>query len=91
MWTIVKENYTNAAGSSVIIPVGTAIRNLINDNANYDIWSDGLHLKTPEGSYLAGLVWYMAITGGDIEHISYNAGIDENTVNILKTAARAAF
>ena len=91
MWTIVKENYTNAAGSSVIIPVGTAIRNLINDNANYDIWSDGQHLKTPEGSYLAGLVWYMAITGGDIEHISYNAGIDENTVNILKTAARAAF
>ena len=50
---------------------------------------DGYHLDYYIGRYIAGLTWYAAITGGDVDAITYNPSSAKTTGDMLKAAKEA--
>lgn len=73
-----------------IIPSGMAVRGVLESNPDYVIWSDGTHLSTA-GCYMAGLVWYKTLLGGDILNNKYVfSGISASETAMFKNCANNA-
>ena len=79
MHDMLTKSYTLAAQSigARLIPVGKAV-SLAREDERFDpekggiaLTRDGFHLSYSYGRYLAGLVWYMALTGDTIERIPF--------------------
>lgn len=100
MWADLKDAYAQAAsdaaqaaGTAVrIIPSGSAVRQLLYTQPAYNIWRDGLHMSLTGGRYLTGLVWYKALTGGDIAANAYVPdGLGADDIGLMKQSAAGGF
>ena len=82
---------SQATGSPTrIIPSGMAVRGVLEAQPGYVIWSDGTHLSTA-GCYMAGLVWYKTLAGGDILNNKYVLkGLSQSEISMFKTCAENA-
>lgn len=74
-----------------VIPTGTAIQNLRTSFLGDTLTRDGYHLKRDVGSYVAGLTWYAALTGGTPDLVDWaHMGISHNEKVILACKEAAA-
>ena len=77
-----------------VIPTGTAIQNVRTSYIGDTLTRDGSHLNEYRGRYIAGLMWFKALTGYDIDGITYvpNASeIDARALAVIKEAVNAAY
>ena len=56
---------------SGIIPSGTAIQNMRTTYVGDTMTRDGNHLSYSHGRYTAAMTWFAALTGGDVEAITW--------------------
>ena len=54
-----------------LIPAGTAVQNLRSSYIGDTIMSDGIHANEKHGMYITALTWYAALTGGDVEAVTW--------------------
>ncbi len=75
---------------SGILPAGTAIQNLRSSYLGDTLTRDGFHLSMDIGRYTAALTWYAALTGLDVENITYVPEQFRHTLAPHLPAIRAA-
>lgn len=74
-----------------IIPAGTAIQNIRTSYIGDTVTRDGYHLNYGVGRFTASLTWFKAITGFNIDDITYRAsGLSEKDSNAIKEAVKNA-
>ena len=54
-----------------VTPSGTAVQNLRSSYIGDTITRDGFHMSYNYGRYLVGLTWFAALTGGDVDSITW--------------------
>ena len=54
-----------------VTPSGTAVQNLRSSYIGDTITRDGFHMSYSYGRYLVGLTWFAALTGGDVDSITW--------------------
>lgn len=74
---------------SLIIPTGTAIQNVRSSFIGDVLTRDGFHLSLKLGRYIAGLVWFHAITGESIDDIAYTPDVNEVPFEFLPVLIEA--
>ncbi len=93
MFTDLEGAYNQAAESlnTKIIPSGQAFQNALAGKPQMDLFAaDGFHASVM-GCYLAGAVWYEALTGNQVALNPYApAGIGKDDLDLLKDSAHAA-
>lgn len=62
------EPYKNITG---VTPSGTAVQNLRSSYIGDTITRDGFHMSYNYGRYIVGLTWFAALTGGDVDSITW--------------------
>jgi len=73
-----------------VIPAGTAIQNMRTSYVGDTLTRDGYHLSQM-GRYLAGLAWYKAITGGELEGLRWRPpAVPKRMLPMLREAAGSA-
>lgn len=78
------------AGIDVVSPTGTAVQNA-RTAVEYELTRDGYHLSLDLGRYIAGLTFLHALTGLEIERVSFAPnGVSEEQRLLAVHAARAA-
>ncbi len=75
---------------SFVIPAGTAIQNARTSFIGDTLTRDGFHLNKQIGRYIAGMVWYAALTQSSIDDISFNPAKLQITDDMIKVAKEAA-
>lgn len=73
----------------LIIPCMTSIQNARTSFLGDTLTRDGYHLDYNIGRYIGGLTWYAAITGGDVDKITYNPAPDQISDDMLAVAREA--
>ena len=73
----------------IVIPCMTSVQNARTSFMGDTLTRDGYHLDYYIGRYIAGLTWYAAITGGDVDTITYNPSSAKITDDMLKAAKEA--
>lgn len=68
------------------IPCMTSIQNARTSFLGDTLTRDGYHLDYNIGRYIGGLTWYAALTGGDVDKISYNPSPAAITADMLAVA-----
>ena len=68
------------------IPCMTSIQNARTSFLGDTLTRDGYHLDYNIGRYIAGLTWYAALTGGDVDKVSYNPAPAAITSDMLAVA-----
>jgi len=80
------------AGIDGIIPAGTAIQNLRTSGLGDTLTADGYHLKDTYGDYTASLTWFRALTGENLDLVTYWPDSVKNyQADIMQAAARAVY
>lgn len=72
-----------------IIPAMTAIQNARTSFLGDTLNRDGYHLDEGIGRYVAGLCWYVALTGCPVDGITYNPDPDRISPDMLAVAREA--
>ena len=67
----VQERVVSNKYVSGIIPSGTAIQNMRTTYVGDTMTRDGNHLSHSHGRYTAAMTWFAALTGGDVEAITW--------------------
>ncbi len=77
-------------GIEIIIPSGTAVRNVREAGIGNDLCSDGFHLNET-GKYIAGITWYSKLTGKKIKNNTFTVdGISsEEKIRIQKAVSQS--
>lgn len=87
---VMRETVQPTAGLDVLSPTGTAIQNA-RTVIPFELTRDGYHLSLGLGRYIAGLTFVKALTGMDIDGVSFMPeGVDEPLRQIAVKAASAA-
>jgi hypothetical protein len=73
----------------IVIPCMTSVQNARTSFMGDTLTRDGYHLDYYIGRYIAGLTWYAAITGGDVDAITYNPSSAKITDDMLRAAKEA--
>jgi hypothetical protein len=73
----------------IVIPCMTSVQNARTSFMGDTLTRDGYHLDYYIGRYIAGLTWYAAITGGDVDAITYNPSSAKITGDMLRAAKEA--
>lgn len=77
---------------SFIIPSGTAIQNVRTSYLGDTLTRDGFHLSLDVGRYIAGLMYFKAITGFSIEEITFiPATANSDLLPLIKEAVNNAY
>ncbi|MBQ8368961.1 MAG: hypothetical protein IJY35_03160 [Clostridia bacterium] len=82
----------NAAAEAVggkRIPVGFGFAEVKKTAPEIDLYCDDDYHPSPAGTYLAACLFYMALTGDDCGTLPGIDALDEDTVKLLKSAAKA--
>ena len=66
-----KENVEPCELITSVIPSGTAVQNLRSSYFGDTITRDGFHMSYNYGRYIVALTWFAALTGGDINCITW--------------------
>ena len=78
-----------AAVNGVRVPVGSGFAEVKKIAPGVDLYTEDDYHPSPAGTYLAACLFYTALTGKDCVALPGIDGLDEGTVKILKTAAKA--
>ncbi|MBR3778148.1 MAG: DUF4886 domain-containing protein [Clostridia bacterium] len=79
-------------GIDGIIPAGTAIQNLRGTKLGDTLTADGYHLSDTYGDYTASLMWYVALTGGSLDEVTYVPNsVSAHIYNVKRAVARAYY
>lgn len=74
-----------------IIPVGTALQNARTSYLGDTLTRDGHHLSYDEGRYIAGVTFVYALTGLDVDQLSYcPQGVNSKTREVAIESAKNA-
>ncbi len=79
---------------TAIMPVGTVIQNMRSSFLGDTLNRDKLHLNNDYGRFAAGLTWVQAMTGKDIDGVTYNPNpnaITDEILLVVKEAINNAF
>ena len=82
----------NAAAEAVggkRVPVGFGFAEVKKTAPEIDLYCDDDYHPSPAGTYLAACLFYMALTGDDCGILPGIDALDEDTVKLLKSAAKA--
>ena len=82
----------NAAAEAVNgrrVPVGYGFAEVKKTAPDVDLYTEDDYHPSPAGTYLAACLFYMALTGKDCGELPGIDALDDGTVKILKTAAKA--
>jgi hypothetical protein len=74
MYNAIMSTYTEAVAPVIpgkIIPAGTTAQNLRTTYLGDTITRDGYHMSYDFGRYAVALTWYVALTGGEVEDITW--------------------
>lgn len=82
----VKQKVVTNSDFSIIIPTGTAVQNARTSFIGDTLTRDGYHLSYNIGRYIAGLTWCAALTGVDVDKITFNPDPISITEDMLKVA-----
>ena len=73
----------------IMIPCMTSIQNARTSFMGDTLTRDGYHMDYYIGRYIVGLTWYAAITGGDVNAITYNPSTGKINADMMKAAKEA--
>jgi hypothetical protein len=73
----------------IMIPCMTSIQNARTSFMGDTLTRDGYHMDYYIGRYIVGLTWYAAITGGDVNAITYNPSTGRINADMMKAAKEA--
>ncbi len=73
-----------------IIPCTVAIQNARTSFLGDTLTRDGYHLDKSVGRYVAGLTWYAALTGREVERADFNPDPSRITPSVMKVSKEAA-
>lgn len=90
MTAVMRDYVSKMEGVTTVIATGTAIENAIALGLS-SLYRDGYHLSMGLGRFIAGLCFFAAITGEDVNAVTYAPhGVSENEIRIAKISAANA-
>ena len=89
---VTEQTVMTTEGIDGILPVGTAIANLLTTNLSDDLVISGQRLNDSYGDYTAALTWFVTLTGESLDQIDYRPeSILAHHYDVARAAAHAVY